>query len=122
MNISEMDILKELAKNSEKFQVLRQTEAWPKDSSRQFVLSSMDTLNSFITGIAKGACRCLKYKYFRLKPELEEDLGLVTILSRQQHDRPLEATYKCQCTICQTIFTCTQSEARFGVGYYWRRN
>lgn len=81
----------------------------------------MDTLNSFITEISKSAYRCSKYRYFRLKPEIEESLGLVTILNREQHDRPLEATYKCQCTVCQTIFVCTQSEVRFGVRYYWRR-
>lgn len=121
VNILDMDILKELANNIEKLQVLRQTDTVSKDDSRQFILSSMDTLNSFINEMAKGACCCIKYRYFRLKPEIEESLGLMTIVSREQHDRPLEAIYNCQCTVCQTVFICNQSEVRFGTGYYWRR-
>lgn len=58
MNISDMSILKEIAKHIDKFEVLKKTETWPKDSSRQYILGSMDKLKTFLNDIAEGVCRC----------------------------------------------------------------
>ena len=121
LSISDMHILKELAKNREKFQILRRTETWQNNGVRQLVLRKMDELVTFLRYIENGDCRCIKYQFIKPDPEKEESLGLVKILKKVQHDRFFEISYECECTICHTIFICHSAEERFHIGYYWRR-
>ena len=121
MSISELELLREIAKYRNKFEVLRQTETWSNDGVRQLMLRSMDQFITFLKYIDNGACRCIKYQYIKLDPEKEESLGLVNILKKVQHERPFEASYQCECTICHTTFICHSGEERFGIGYSWRR-
>lgn len=121
MNISELKLLREIAKYRDKFEVLRKNEVWPKNSVRQLVLRSMDELATFLKYIDNGDCRCIKYQFVKPDPEKEESLGLVNVLEKEQYDTPFEARYKCECTICRTLFICHSREEKFGIGYYWRR-
>ncbi|MGP4734616.1 MULTISPECIES: hypothetical protein [unclassified Psychrobacter] len=119
MNISDMSILKEIVKHIDKFEALKKTETWPEDSSRQYILGSMDKLNTFLNDIAEGVCRCSKYRYVKPTPEGQESLGLIEILQKVQHVSYPETDYECRCTLCQTVYVCHAHEVRFGIGHYW---
>ena len=79
LSISDMHLLKELAKNREKFQILRRNETWQNNGVRQLVLRKMDELVTFLRYIENGDCRCIKYQFIKPDPEKEESLGLVKI-------------------------------------------
>ena len=119
MNITDMTVLRELAKHQEKFQFLSETETWEKNENRQYKLGSMDRLNFFLKEIANGACRCLRYKQDNVSPESQADLGLIHILEKIEGNYTFEVKYECQCTACGIIYDCFSQKARFGISYSW---
>ena len=122
INISDMNVLKELAKNRDKFLILSKTDTWKKNDSRQYILGSMDRLNSFLKEIYDGGCRCTKYRYVSPDPEGQESVGLIEILVRKEYRPYFEIFYKCRCTLCRTLFDCQAYEVRFGRGHSWIRS
>ena len=122
INISDMNILKELAENRDKFLILTKTDTWQKNDSRQYVLGSTDKLNSFLKEIYEGGCRCTKYRYVSADPEIEESSGLIEILDKKEYRPYFEILYKCRCTLCHTLFDCHAYEVRFGRGHSWSRS
>lgn len=116
--ISDIEFLRKLAAVRSAFLFLSNTETWKQDQNRQFILGLMDRLNAFLVEIANGACRCIKYKS-SCDPEHEHSAGLIAI-SRKSLDGPL-FSYECVCTACNSHFSVTQQEERFGYTNLWRR-
>ena len=79
----------------------------------------MSVLISFLKQIAKGECRCLKYKYTHSWPETEEYQKLIEITSI--NDKNIDVIYECKCTLCNASFSVVKYEERFGHRHSWSK-
>ena len=120
MSISDFKVLKEISKQRNKFEFLRKTDTWPKNSDRQYRLGSMDRLCEFLRTIEASTCRCVTYKYTSPDPKVEEKLGFVKIT--HESEDPFQPDYECLCTACNSVYKVAVREVRFGHQIFWKKN
>ena len=116
-NIQDVEVLRELARHRAKFAFLTKTETWEPNSNRQFILGTMDRLCAFLEEVANGGCRCLKYRYISCDPDAEAAKGLVVITEKE--DDQYFSHYQCICVACNSCFSVSQQEERFGRSNIW---
>ncbi len=116
-NIQDIEVLRQIARHRSKFVFLTKTETWELNSSRQFILGSMDRLCAFLEEVANGGCRCLKYRYISCDPDAEAAKGLVAITEKE--DDQYSSHYRCVCVACNSCFSVSQQEERFGYSNIW---
>lgn len=120
MGIRDFDVLKEIAIHRNDFEILRNTDTWPKRDDRQFLLGSMDRLCQFLRDIEGKTCQCALYTYNEWDPVIEAEANRIEI-KRSNIDH-YGAEYECVCANCHSTFSVVKQEVRFGWQIIWIKN
>jgi len=121
LNISDVNMLKQLAENRYQIKPFLAPSYWSSDEKKGAILRSIDRIIRFLDAVSATGCRCAKYTQASYFVHGEAKQGVVEILSNDSDPKTWESKITCKCIACRQQYFVREFEAGFGRRSEWKK-